>query len=218
MCHTISWFTDMSSGQCVTKIVKSQLSAKELIDFLWCSQKFSSSFTACKNRREFSQWPGCVWLTCEFMLCHRSPAGGSESLQYVKRPLWLWHAAGWCKTEVIFPLWVKMCPSAPAASFPTHHFHVNSALWGCKLPSHCQRISHLDYAHLASVLRNWASDRSHNRMWELQDVVVYLFFFLLLPSVVITSVKGQVCRWWLYWWTAAVSLMCQSWGSKMCSC
>lgn len=157
------------------------------------------------------------------MLCHCSSGGGSESLQCVKRPLWLWHAAGWCKTEVIFPLWMKTCPSALAASFPTHHFHVNSALWGCKLPSPCQRISHLDCAHLASVLWNWASDSSHNRMWELQDVVVYLFFSSCFPQLLLLHVKhkmtpphwvkGQVCRWW----TAAVSLMCQSWGSKMWS-
>lgn len=189
MCHTISWFTEIFSGN-VWLNLWNRSWVCGIIDFLWCSQKFSPSFTTCKNRRGFSQWPGCVWLTWEFMLCHRGPGGGSESLQCVKRPLWLWHAAGWCKTEVIFPLWVKISPSALAASFPTHHFHVNSA-GAVNFPLLSENFTFGRCSFGFCALKLGFGQKSQQDVRTSRRGHVSVFFFLLLSSVVITSHKTQ---------------------------
>lgn len=55
----------------------------------------------------------------------RSPGGGSQSLRCVKRPLLLWHAAGWCKEGVTVLLCSEnLRPQAP--------FHVNGSHRGHK--------------------------------------------------------------------------------------
>lgn len=91
-------------------------------------------------------------------VCGFSPGGGWQSLHCVKRPLLLWHAAGWCNVGVTTLLG------------PHVAFHVNGSHRGRKtslFPVREQCWFGLDALKLAL-------DRSHNRMWELPDVVWYL--------------------------------------------
>lgn len=86
------------------------------------------------------------------------PTGGLQSPLCVKRPLWLWHAAGWCKTEVIFPPSENVSQCTGCSAFHYMPFHVNGAFcWSCKLPIPSQRISQAVSSHPLHYLPGYVS-------------------------------------------------------------